>query len=500
MYMTTPSGLDLLDTSMLLERELILLISSENRWFSTDEIASSLNINRSTVLRTVKALEEDIKNIGMPGLEIQFSKGKGIILKKSRDFDMNYFFAEFFSKSPLMKLLLAIFNGRFGTVRRYSYNNYISEATIRRYLVKIRMFIAPLGITMQRDTANIQGSETQIRMFLFKMYWSVYAGTKWPFVGIDQAKVQSIVNQFLKQIGAKNKIDSTSEQMILYYLGVTIMRTRKGCMIEYNPKWKEYIDGNTSYEVFKDILLKFNRDFSTKNLEIEFHYVVWVSFFDTYSMGEFGREFVEHQEQYKGQLYRATDLMLKNFEEDFFKIPESQYEIVKYYLYASHSFCYNFHNFIAIPFLESVALREKLVQFILKLERISKNEIFSETAKLVDSYMLLFYYFNLVNQYDPIIHVYFETDMPRFVREAMINHIESQLGSRFNIKFLKRKDSFEEVDLIISTNVSAALKSNNGNIPVVGVNRDVSSSDVKLIIDVCNEIVKEKFKIISIKS
>ena len=162
----SPSYFELFDTAILLERELLLLLQKEDRWFSTEEISEALDIKNNTTLRIIKRLEGDILELSENSLEIQISKGKGVRLVKDIDEDIKKFLGIIFSQTPIMQMIVSIVNGESGTVKKYAQNNFISEATVRRHLIKIRKFLEPYHIQIARETAEVKGKESQISMFL----------------------------------------------------------------------------------------------------------------------------------------------------------------------------------------------------------------------------------------------------------------------------------------------------------------------------------------------
>ncbi|EOH91996.1 helix-turn-helix domain-containing protein [Enterococcus villorum] len=495
----SPSYFELFDTAILLERELLLLLQKEDRWFSTEEISEALDIKNNTTLRIIKRLEGDILELSENSLEIQISKGKGVRLVKDIDEDIKKFLGIIFSQTPIMQMIVSIFNGEFGTVKKYAQNNFISEATVRRHLIKIRKFLEPYHIQIARETAEVKGKESQIRMFLNLMYWRLYAGTDWPFQGIEQHAVYNIVNRFLDKINSTHSISEIYRERIAYYVSITLMRTRKGNFVQFQPEWDIYIDENESYQEFEEIMKEFRGDINTKYPEIPFHYVVWTSFFSAYTLSKFVPQFIESQIKKKSVLYQTTRLMLTEFEKVFFHIPRDNYELLESYVYSTHSFCYNFWNFsteiVPLGLSKKVPILErKLAHFIDYLYEISGNPIFLERKQLTYRYFLFFSHIENVMKYEQKIYLILESDLPILLKKNMMNSITHYLGTQFNLSFVTDNQAVfsQPVDIVLTTNASTTVDKKYSNTKIVNIDRNLSIHDIHRVSEVCQEIIEQK--------
>ena len=497
MVKNSPNYLDLFDTTILLERELLLLLQKENRWFSTEEISEALEVKNNTALRIIKRLEGDILEISENSLELQLSKGKGARLAKDIDEDIKKFLGIIFSRTPIMQMVISIFNGEFGTVKRYAQNNFISEATVRRHLIKIRKFLEPYQIQIARDTAEVKGKESQIRMFLNLMYWRLYAGTAWPFQGIEQHSVYNVVNRFLDSINSSS-ISEIYRQRIAYYIGVTLIRTRKGNFVQFQPEWDIYVNENDSYQEFEEIMKEFRGDLNTTYPEIPFHYIVWTSFFSSYTVSKFIPQFIESQVKKKSILYKTTRLMLTEFEKFFFPIPRDNYELLESYVYCTHSFCHNFWNFNTeivplvlskkVPILES-----KLAYFIDYLYKVSGSPIFLERNQLIYRYFLFFSHIENIMKYEEKIYLILESDLPTVLKKNIMDSITHYLGTQFNISFVTDNKAVlsQPVDIVLTTNASSTVDKKYIDTKIVNVNRILSISDINRVVEVCQETIEK---------
>jgi hypothetical protein len=499
-----PKYYEIFDRTTLLQRRLVLALNREERWFPTEEISSMLQVNASASLRLIKQLENDIAEFGEQNLELIVSKGKGVRLRKKIHYDIKMFLGTLFSRTPVMKMLLDIFNGKFETVKKYAYKNYISEATVRRYLVKMKQLLEPFNITIRRENAEVQGEESQIRMFLNMLYWQLYRGTIWPFSGIDQTIVTRMVTTFLNKVSNERHFSQLYYHRISYYIGITIMRTRRGAYVQPSLEWKNFIVGNETYEVFKMILLDFRGDLNCKQSEIPFHFTVWTSFFSSYgiSNSRYVFKFMESHKRRSTTISEATKFMMHEFEKYFLTIPEDKYSSLEQYLYATHSFCCNFKHFdINIVGHElgdnAPILKKKIQRFIDHLYDISGNSIFLEVQQLEYSYALFFSQISEITRYEPEIVAILESDESILIKEIINQSLTTLLKPQFNFSLFPSESPVkkETVDVVLATTSSLEMKKNyTTDTWFISINRSFSFSDIEKVKRVFKEIVKRKHK------
>ncbi|MBF8807263.1 MAG: helix-turn-helix domain-containing protein [Enterococcus lacertideformus] len=312
-----PEYFDMFDSSILLERELALLLQSENRWFTTEEINQVLGVKYNTTLRIVNRLEEDLLEMGDDNLALVVSKGKGFFLQRNLDSSVTPFISYIFSKTQIIKMIKAIFSGEFGTVKKYAQDYYISEATVRRYLIRIRKFFSRYNIQVKRETAELEGDESKISMLMLLTYWRLYTGVKWPFTTINEQSIMKLVEELISKTDYMN-VSLTTKRRLAYYFAVTILRTRKGNFVEIDFQNYAHLLEDDHYRTFEKSLMNFKGDINTLYGEIPFHYEVWKTNPYFYKRKERIQSYYELEKQKQTPVFQAVELMVKEFQKEFF--------------------------------------------------------------------------------------------------------------------------------------------------------------------------------------
>ncbi len=485
-----PEYFDMFDSSILLERELALLLQSENRWFTTEEINQVLGVKSNTTLRIVNRLEEDLLEMGDENLALVVSKGKGFFLQKNLDSSVTPFISYIFSKTQIIKMIEAIFSGEFGTVKKYAQDYYISEATVRRYLIRIRKFFSRYEIQVKRETAELEGAESQIRMVMLLTYWRLYTGVKWPFTTINEQAIMKLVDELISKIGYVN-VSLTMKRRLAYYFAVTILRTRKSNFIEIDFQKYAHLLEDDSYRYFEKCLIDFKGDINTLYGEIPFHYGVWKTHPSFYKKKEMVQSHYYLEKEKQTPVFQAVELMVKEFQKEFSEIPQKNYQEFYGGAYACHEFAYQFkgfstdlggyfYNFVIDG--EYPNLGKKIEKFLNHLYQLSGNSIFLEKEYLKMMYCLLFSQVKPISSLEKQINIYLETDLPMPVTLLLKDQIENYFSLRHHLKVWSGFiESTEKIDIVLTTVPFSDIKKNFPQAEMITISRNIGIDDFKNI-------------------
>lgn len=496
-----PEYFDMFDSSILLERDLVLLLQSENRWFTTEEINQALRVKSNTTLRIVNRLEEDLLEMEEDNLELVVSKGKGFFLQKNLDSSVTPFISYIFSKTQIIKMIEAIFSGEFGTVKKYAQDYYISEATVRRYLIRIRKFFSRYEIQVKRETAELEGSESQIRMIMLLTYWRLYNGVKWPFTTINEQSIMKLVEEVTSEIDHMN-VSLIMKRRLAYYFAVTILRTRKGNFVEIEFQNYSHLLEDNHYRYFEKYLMDYKGDINTSYGEIPFHYMVWKTHPSFYKNKEFIQSYYYLEKEKQTPVFKAVELMVKQFQQEFSEIPEKKYQEFYGTAYACHEFAYQFKGFstdLGGYFYNSVIERdypnlgEKIEIFLNKLYQLSGNSIFLETEYLKLMYCLLFSQIKPISSLEKQINIYLETDLPMPVTLLLKNQIETYFSLRHHLKvWADLTEIPENIDIVLTTVPFSDIKKFFPHAETITVSRNIGINDFKNIREEIVGLIKKE--------
>ncbi|EUJ33816.1 mga helix-turn-helix domain-containing protein [Listeria floridensis FSL S10-1187] len=243
-------GLELFDTTLKKEWDLLIILRTVDRWFSTEELREKLDVTPAFLQKLISSLTESMDAFGKDELELIVSKGRGIRLQtKSPNADPRNLLIFLTEETMGFMLFKAILNENFGSTQKFAYEHFISDATVRRLLNKFRDAIKPYGIKISRSNAAIEGKESQVRLFINTALWKIYAGKGWPFEGINEQYIEFLAKSLIKE--GNLRLTALQTRQLMYQLAVAMLRRRNHRYVEFDPAWSEILDNNKAFLLFK---------------------------------------------------------------------------------------------------------------------------------------------------------------------------------------------------------------------------------------------------------
>lgn len=472
-----------------LEIKIVHYLFNADRFVSIAELSTVFDEAVPKVAKILQRLEEDIEDHGDENIQLLKVKRSGIHLVLSSEIDMKEFLSYLLLKSPLVALLDELFSNKFISVVNYAQNNYISEATVRRYLGKIRSYIEQYQIDIQERDFSIEGSEKQIRIFMMLFYWRINQGVGWPFKYVSESNVERIVEYLCDKKRGISKVSRIERRRMMFYIAITLIRTRE----------KKYI--KMSYDLEKEndpFFNKFFEDFSelkkeifVNKEEIIFHYEIWKIFLWTDSMDEI----IIQEKKEHTNISKSVDIVLKAFQENYFTLSSNTVKQIEPFLYSTHTVVSLFKNLttdlngyhylrkINIYFPE---LKKRLENFIKSLYAMSNNKIFLEENYLIIYYWMLFSHFNKAYMFELETNTLLETDVPQVLWAPLRQIIEEHFDSKYNIKVYTGDMNFEvdKIHIVLSTNTIEDIDQDYPNAQIIAINREINSRDLNKIEEV----------------
>ena len=487
----------LVDSTTLLEVKLAKeLDKTSQRWLTTNDAGNILQVNKAATLRVIEKLNRDIYDLGEDGIELTVSKGKGIQFNIRNDKDIQVLIAYIVSKEPAVQLLEAIFKEEIYSVTQYAQQNYVSEATVRRNINKIRSYFDDFDVTISRVTAKLEGDEKQIRLLMMIFYWRVYGGVTWPFDSIAEQELSEMSKRLLYSVIRSDiEIPHLFIRQISYYFAEAVLRTRKKNFVNDKEKKICEVAQGYRYERFKEILEKeCIGKINILDEEIAFHYTVGLSMSAPYHMliSSTIDDIIEDHRKRNTLIFQAVELSMEKINSYFFTKSEINLDtsLTRYSLFSCHCFAYVFKNFksdmnglVYNNYFQNnyPTLSMKVHDFLKELYELSSNEIFLEQR-----YLLLPYIKIITQDIEPVyfekkIYVILESDMPILITTHVIKKIEFYFKKKYHIKFLEfpKKKIAESVDVVITTATTKNLNNQYPNAKIIKINREPTPKDFR---------------------
>ena len=479
-------------------KQILAIISEEKRWYTILEISERSDMITRTVQRYIHELDARIRNFNDDNIQLLVTKNKGVFLELHPGADLSGFSLFLLEDNITIDLLKSLFFENFHSVKKFAYDNFMSETTIRRLLKMFQEIVEPYQIHLTRETFIIEGKESQIRLFIYIIFWKVYRGATWPFETINR----KLINNHADKVATILKLNLTAihKQQIAYILAINIIRVRKKHFIEKEDRWDHYINIEEDYSGYK----KFKAIFEDMNMgsdgEISFFYLIMETRPKIYEVKEISDRIMNYHKKQNSSIWLATELFLIRFSENFLEIPEDQRSIFITNSFCAHLFCDLFDNFSldinGYEYLDNhekfyPILNTKLDSLIDELYAETKNKIFLEKEFLLTRYALLFSLLKPLTYFEKEIQIVLDTDLPKLAEINLKNQILDTLKYRYTIVFLD-KNNAEEADLFLTTTPTPLLINQYLDGKVLYIGSQLSPRDFINIETIVADTIKEK--------
>jgi hypothetical protein len=251
---------------------LIILEKNANHWIQSADIASELSLGKSKIQKIIKMLQKRISEQFADEISIEVSTNKGILYIRSKPYSISEIIETIYVESLTYKLINSILHERLISMEKFSMDNFVSVASVRRLVSHINQVIADDNIAIKNN--KFIGNEYNIRSFLFKYYWEIYKGGKWPFDVVSYDRLFEIASTISQ--GIEIYVSSTVQRQICYYLAISKTRNSKGYFLDANHEIDKLAHNNPIYEYAKEKWVDFYFLSSEYEVEIELRYYFYI--------------------------------------------------------------------------------------------------------------------------------------------------------------------------------------------------------------------------------
>ncbi|WP_167628997.1 helix-turn-helix domain-containing protein [Listeria valentina] len=498
-------GLDMFDSTLKKEWDLLAILRGVDRWFSTEELREKLDVTPAYLLKLINKLVSDIDEFGDSELEIHVSKGRGIRFETNHSDanprDLLIFLTEETLGFTLFKALL---NEDFGSTQKFAYDHFVSDATVRRTLNKFRDAIVPYEMKISRNNAIIEGKETQIRLFLNIVLWKVYAGKGWPFDGVNEQYVDFLVNSLIKE--GNLHLTALQKRQLMYQIAVAMIRRRNQHFVEYDPAWAEILEDNKAFSLFKQKTAPFSTTFSNSAPgEIAFFYLLLIIQNENLqTLPLLKTNFLENKKN-NSSVYQATEILFDTINQTIMEIPEDKQDLFLLNAFSFHLFAKVFHYFSTdingydyqvafdptMPSPIAASLHRNILKLIDNLYKKTKNEIFLKSDYLVSKYALLLSYIGAHLFYEPKVTIKISTDLPYLAYLRIREQICNLYGNSFNIQFVD-ETAPEKSDILLTNIPLEQHVERHVSDRIIFINRNLTTRNLLLLGKNLREITLDK--------
>ncbi len=453
--------------------KLIELFQLEEDWLEVKTVSTDLEISERSVQRYIHYLDEMIEEynqVNNKHVKLFYGKFKGIKLEFS-DSSIEQLKVYIVCNDENLQLLLELCFLKTESIAKYSEKKFISVYSIKHSVDQINQLLSSFNLTVDANKLTFIGEEKTIRFFCYIFLWTIYKNSPWPFDYLDEERLYRTVDHAEETFGCA--YNDVHKKQIAYFMAVCLIRNKKKFFIDDTENWNEYVDHRALQKA--KLVKNTKRDHQVfEDNEFMYIFVVMEMTHWMYRSDKVKDRILEHHQIRNTDVYVATNLVFKKFQEDFFEIPSEVQEVFYTFFFCTHlqsrifpGVYFDLDDFTSLGesgFPKNLTI--KLTEFIREMKGQSNLEIFDEEELLLKRYLLLFSYFEYWSSFEPKVKIAIDADLSFLVRERMRKMIQNHFDRRYNLDVVISKPTSEKNCLIV-TNMPSINHNGASNICVV---------------------------------
>lgn len=495
----------LLDQETNTKLTLLYLLYTKHAWYLMDDLIFDSSFDRNTVFKYVKLLRDDASDLAADGLplSIEYSKPRGLYFSGDR-VAYEAFVFQLVNRSIGVSLLRDVLLHPQISLDQFSSQHYVSESNIRKKMRQLNTSLKKYSFSLKSSNRQIflSGDELQIRYYGYIFFWELYKGVIWPFPAISEESIRSFIDkEFFHYFPLKH----AAVMHWSYILALNVCRFTQGKSIHQSdlpPFTKELntfiLSGH--YSIIKSL----ETSLSFPSAEINYIVLLLQTTVRFYTIEDsFERCLAFHQTK-NTEVYQLFQLYFSVFQPNFDSVPPSNQKNYRSLILTTFMTVLLFPNFSTtisgyayLDYLDDhyVSLKEKIESGIKEMCNHSSSSLLDNDSFLTVRFSEAYALIGKLTDFDPIILIKLETDLP-FVMEKVFTHqLTSILLPFYNISILSPAEASKEdsIDLIISSSL-LPQKNDNLSTKTIFIHPRIQLPDIIVATEAIEEIKKDKRK------
>lgn len=214
------------------------------------QIASELGLDRNTVKKHLAELQTLIEQQFSPDdMQLLYQTGLGVSLHRRNSSNLNRMMLILTTESLMTKLIKTTFERTATSLEEFAEQSFVSYSTAKRGVRKLQAHLAIYGCHYLAATNELEGPETMVRLFYYRVYWETYSHFTWPFKAIERQTILKEVHQRWQQL------TDVAALQLSYWLVITHNRRPKHPL--QLPQEVMIADGQQPEDVFLNYCRRF---------------------------------------------------------------------------------------------------------------------------------------------------------------------------------------------------------------------------------------------------
>ncbi|EJR89810.1 BglG family transcription antiterminator [Bacillus cereus] len=235
--------------------QLLDIIASENRWFTTGELSRELDCSEKTVRKDVRMIISTLPE----EWQIKSVKGRGIFLHKLDNVSTSMLHSLFIETTLSFQVLKNLFYEQVQTLSELADKLYIHPSSLYKVLIRVEEELALFKLEIKKRPLKIKGWEVQIRLFYYNFFFKLYGMKDWPF---SYCKLDDLLG-YTDEIKdcSDSHLSPESKQKYTFLLAIIIKRIQQGHIVKIDEQLFLTIKENYMFQEVSKMCSKIQRDY-----------------------------------------------------------------------------------------------------------------------------------------------------------------------------------------------------------------------------------------------
>ena len=478
----------LLNSETQLELSLLRTLFIHRAWLTTTDLQQQVRKSRNTIIKYCEFLKEEAERIGKVDL-IYHEKGKGYLFNGTKE-DYQALLISIVHNSLSFDLLQQLLLKNKLSLNGFAEEHHTDPMTVRRMLKKFNKHTKPVGLSFHiaNGFIHFSGSELTIRYFTYTFFWYIYKGTVWPFKNQSEQQLTSFINQTFSKYA---NINDVITHQWCYILAINILRNSIGCSVsgEMLPDFSE----NLIQSVFSSspqfdgekFIQEINQIHNLSKDEVTYFLLLILTGVRIYTVADIYSRTRDFHQRTNSFINEKAGLILSYFPEFNQATIENQQlavsllmgsllNVILFPTFILPITGYDYQKYLNdnFPFLKKEMLK--------RLEQMQEKDDFFLSSReflllrMAEMYTLL----GKPVDFDPIINLQLETDLPVVLEKLMKARLLSLFGPFYHLSITTSTGNERKIvpDLIVSS--TKPKNQTKHNIPILYLNPRFTNSDL----------------------
>lgn len=221
-----------MDKSTKRKLQIIDILSKQDKWFKTEELASELLCTEKTIRNDLQTINSNLPE----GWQIETIKGKGIYINKPISSSINEIRSIFVKNSLRFQAIMLIQFKQIKSIAELAKALYTQQPAVYTILDRVEDLLNSYHLTLKRGPLEIVGREFEIRLLCSDILDALYSHSNedWPISEFSFTDIKNIVVSTTKKY--KLFLYPSTTKNYVYLLGTMLYRINKKIQLDLNEQ------------------------------------------------------------------------------------------------------------------------------------------------------------------------------------------------------------------------------------------------------------------------